>query len=43
MTSIGFVSTSVLESKDGIDFGEEKRLDTDEVKEAEKMSLEAAR
>ncbi|KAG5184923.1 hypothetical protein JKP88DRAFT_45747 [Tribonema minus] len=43
MTSIGFVSTSVLESKDGIDFGDEKRLETEEVKEAEKRALEAAR
>jgi hypothetical protein len=40
--SIGFVSTSVLESKDGIDFNEEKRIESEEVLAAEKRAREAA-
>jgi FAM192A/Fyv6, N-terminal domain len=43
MTTIGFVSTSVLESKDGIDFSDEKRVESEETKDAERRAAEAAR
>eukprot|EP00752_Nemacystus_decipiens_P014554 g12962.t2 len=43
MAHIGFVSTSVLESKDGIDFNEEVRKESEEVSEAERIAKEAER
>ncbi|CAB1110085.1 unnamed protein product [Ectocarpus sp. CCAP 1310/34] len=41
MAHIGFVSTSVLESKDGIDFNEEVRKESEDVLEAERIAKEA--
>ncbi|CBN79705.1 conserved unknown protein [Ectocarpus siliculosus] len=41
MAHIGFVSTSVLESKDGIDFNEEVRKESEDVREAERIAKEA--
>ncbi|CAM9413964.1 unnamed protein product [Chrysoparadoxa australica] len=42
MSTIGFVSTSVLQSSDGIDFDKEERVESAEVKEAERRAREAA-
>ena len=41
--SINFVSTSVLESEDGIDFGKETQKDTVEIKELNRINSNAGK
>ena len=41
--SINFVSTSVLESEDGIDFGKETQKDTVEIKELNCINFNAGK